>query len=69
MYVYECGGGSVLVPVNLCVCIYMHAPMNGSIWIFVFECIHVTMPVLMKVCMYLFCMHDDLNYQNEFKAI
>lgn len=55
-------GGSVHVPVNLCVCIYMHAPMNGSIWIFVFECIHVTMSVLMKVCMYLFCMHDDLNY-------
>lgn len=67
--VWVCVGGSVHVPLNLCVCMYMHAPMNGSIWIFVFECIHITMSVLMKVCMYLFCMHDDLNYQNEFKAI
>lgn len=49
-----CGGECTCACESVCMGGYMHAPMNGRIWVFVCECIHVAMPVLMKVCVYIY---------------
>lgn len=71
MYVYECVYGECAYTCEF-VCVRDHAcTVDASIWVFVCvcKCIPVAVSVPMKVCMYIFCIHDDFNYQRDFKAI